>query len=150
MTPAGNAPDAIADFHLQNAFLEEELETQLFRLFAYVSLTQDPRAVSDMVPNEVWANLPPDPEIHELEAQRAKPKQDQYRFDCCEDEDETRELTNQIRQKTVTARETDGQGIARYEDPSIDLVIPERARLAEILCHQPDDLCDRERTRRSI
>lgn len=60
----------IANFDLQNAFLEEEKESQLFRLFAYVSLMRDPRATSDMVPKEVWANLSPDPQIVELEEQR--------------------------------------------------------------------------------
>jgi hypothetical protein len=53
----------IANFDIQNAFLEEEKETQLFRLFAYVSLTRDPRTTSDMVPKEVWAGLAPDPNI---------------------------------------------------------------------------------------
>lgn len=43
----------IANFDLQNAFLGEEKESQLFRLFAHVSLTRDPRAAADMVPNEV-------------------------------------------------------------------------------------------------
>ena len=72
----GNAADAvrdqtfqdaylnqIANFDLQNAFLEEETEDQLFRLFAHVSLTRDPRAKKDMVPDKVWANYKPDPDI---------------------------------------------------------------------------------------
>ena len=108
ITLLGNAPDAIRDqmmrhdpkfytfqsaylneiakFHLQNAFLEEEMEDQLFRLFAHVSLTRDPRATRDMVPAEVWADLLPDPEITALEEQRAELKQGQYRFQDREDE----------------------------------------------------------------
>jgi hypothetical protein len=39
----------VANFDLQNAFLEEEMEDQMFRLFAHVSLTRDPRATRDMV-----------------------------------------------------------------------------------------------------
>ncbi|SCO54118.1 uncharacterized protein FFNC_15344 [Fusarium fujikuroi] len=39
----------IANFDLQNAFLEEEKQSQLFRLFAHVSLTRDPRATADML-----------------------------------------------------------------------------------------------------
>ncbi|KAK8093139.1 FluG domain-containing protein [Apiospora kogelbergensis] len=149
----------IANFHLQNTFLEEELETQLFRLFAHVSLTRDPRAVRDMVPYEVWANWPPDPEIRELEVQRAELKGGQYRFDGREDEDKIWELTNQIAQKRSQREKrivqeyreaSRGGEVEQYEEPAIDLVIPERARLAEILCHQPDDLCDEERTRRNI
>ncbi|KAH8661060.1 hypothetical protein BGZ61DRAFT_539941 [Ilyonectria robusta] len=69
----------IANFDLQNAFLEEEKEDQLFQLFAHVSLTRDPRATSDMVPDEVWANLSSDPEIVELEEQRAQFKRGKYR-----------------------------------------------------------------------
>lgn len=61
----------IVNFDIQNAFLEEEKETQLFRMFAHVSLTRDPRATADMVPPEVWANAPPDPEIIEFQKQLA-------------------------------------------------------------------------------
>lgn len=46
----------ITNFNLQNAFLEEEKQSQLFRMFIYVSFTRDPYAVRDMVPDEVWAN----------------------------------------------------------------------------------------------
>ncbi len=37
-----------------------------------------------------------------------------------------------------------------YTEPAIDLAIPERARLAEILCHQPDNLSDEEMAKLSI
>ena len=88
-----------AKFDLQNTFLEEKKEDQLFRLFAHVSLTQDPRATRDMVPDFVWANLQPDPEIAELEERRTELKQGQYRFQGREDEAEIRQLTEMIRSK---------------------------------------------------
>jgi hypothetical protein len=72
----------IANFDLQNAFLEVEKESQLFRLFAHVSLTRDPRVTADMVPDEVWANLPLDPKMVELEEQRARLKQGKYRIEA--------------------------------------------------------------------
>ncbi|KAH9174385.1 hypothetical protein EDB89DRAFT_568429 [Lactarius sanguifluus] len=44
----------------------------------YVGHARDPRATSDMVPDEVWASLPPDPEVVELEQQRAALKGGKY------------------------------------------------------------------------
>ncbi|CAG9949488.1 unnamed protein product [Clonostachys rosea f. rosea IK726] len=89
----------IANFDIQNAFLEEEKETQLFRLFAHVSLTRDPRATSDMVPKEVWAGLAPDPNIQKLEQQRATLRQGNYQIEGHQDEKKIRKLTNEIRLK---------------------------------------------------
>ena len=162
----------VAKFHLQNAFLEEEMEDQMFRLFAHVSLTRDPRATRDMVPPEVWANLAPDPEITKLEKRRAKLKQGQYRFDGQENEAKIRELTATLKSKRAQRekqvvkeyrenyfyhrptwdleRQARGEEIEEYVEPAIDLVIPERARLAEILCHQPDNLSDEEMARLSV
>lgn len=152
----------IANFDLQNAFLEEEKETQLFRLFAHVSLTRDPRATSDMVPEKVWANLSPDPEIVKLEEQRAQLKQGKYRIEGHENENKIRKLTYEIRMKRVQyekqvvkeyredyfyfrptwdiERQARGEEEEEYVEPVIDVTIPERTRLAEILCHQPDNL----------
>ncbi|KAG7408505.1 hypothetical protein Forpe1208_v011968 [Fusarium oxysporum f. sp. rapae] len=89
----------IANFDFQNAFQEEEKESQLFRLFAHASLTRDPRATADMVPDSVWANLVPYPEIVELREQRAQLKRSKYRIEGHEDEEEIRQLTNKIRTK---------------------------------------------------
>lgn len=158
--------------YLQNAFLEEETEDQMFRLFAHVSLTRDPRATRDMVPSEVWANLVPDPEIAELEERRAELKQGQYRIDGQENEAEIRELTAKIRsnrsqgEKKIVkeyrenyvhhrptwdlAKQFRGEEPGEYAELAIDLVIPERAQLAEIFCHQPDTLSDEEMTKLSI
>ncbi|RYO79482.1 hypothetical protein DL762_008140 [Monosporascus cannonballus] len=162
----------IANFDLQNAFLEEEKESQLFRLFAHVSLTRDPRATSNMVPEEVWANLPPDPEIVELEKQRTQLKQGKYRIEGHKEEEKIRKLTNEIRIKRAQRerqvvkeyrehyfynrptwdieRQIRGEEEEEYAEPVINVTIPERARLAEIVCHQPDDLTEDEIFQRRI
>ncbi|CRK29684.1 hypothetical protein BN1723_015696 [Verticillium longisporum] len=182
----GNAPDVVRDqmirhdpkfatfhgaylnervqFDLQNTFLEEETEDQLYRLFAHVSLTRDPRAKRDMVPAEVWANLPPDPEIVELEQQRTALKERSHRIRGRKHEAEIRQLTETIRMKRAgreakivdqyrkhyfynrptwnIERQARGEEEEEYVEPAIDLDIPERARLAEILCKQPKDLSE--------
>ncbi|KAK2729318.1 FluG domain-containing protein [Colletotrichum kahawae] len=175
----GNAPDSVRDqmmrhdpkfatfhgaylnekvnFDLQNTFLEETTESQLYKLFTHVSLTRDPRATRDMVPQEVWDNLPPDPEIQELVLQREKLKAGRYRIQGNEHEVKIRQLTEKIRNKedrrdkTVAKAyrsyhfynrstwETERQALGVEEDeyvkPVINLKIPERARLADILCY---------------
>ncbi|KAI0526175.1 FluG domain-containing protein [Xylaria bambusicola] len=154
----------IANFDLQNAFLEEEKESQLFRLFAHVSLTRDPRATADMVPEEVWANLAPDPEIVELEEERARLKQGHYRIEGHKEEEKIQKLTNEIRIKRAQRdrqvvkeyrehyfyhrptwdieRQARGEEEEEYVEPAVNVPIPERAKLAKILCHQPDDLTE--------
>jgi hypothetical protein len=47
-------------------------------------------------------------------------------------------------------RQARGEGMEEFVEPAIDLVIPERARLAEILCHQPENLSDEAMTKLSI
>ncbi|XWX00718.1 hypothetical protein V2A60_008739 [Cordyceps javanica] len=89
----------ITNFVLQNAFLEEEQQSQLFRMFAHVSLTRAPRAVRDMVPEKVWANQPLDPDIVKWEEERAMLKQGRYRVAGSEHEDRIRVLTDEIRNK---------------------------------------------------
>lgn len=162
----------IANFDLQNAFLEEEKESELFRLFAHVSLTRDPRATSDMVPEEIWANLLPDPEIVELEEQRAQLKQGKYRIEGHKEEEKIRKLTVEIRKKRAQRerkvvkefrehyfyncptwdieRQIRGEEEEEYAEPVIDVTISERARLAEIVCHQPDNLTEDEIVQRRI
>ncbi|RKK27311.1 hypothetical protein BFJ66_g16710 [Fusarium oxysporum f. sp. cepae] len=162
----------IANFDLQNAFLEEEKESQLFRLFAHVSLARDPRAMADMVPDEVWANLAPDPEIVELEEQRAQLKRGKYRIEGHENEEEIRRLTNKIRTKRAyrekqvvreyredyfyhrptwdIEQQARGEEEEEYTEPVIDVHISERDRLANILCHQPDALTEDQVLERRI
>ncbi|KAM5350164.1 hypothetical protein ACJ41O_006669 [Fusarium nematophilum] len=160
----------IAYFDLQNAFLEEEKQSQLFRLFAHVSLTRDPTA--DMVPADVWASLPPDPEIVKLEEQRAELKQGNYRIDGHIDEEKIRQLTQEIRKKRAQRdrqvvkqyrehyfynrptwnieRQARGEEEEEYAEPVINVTIPARARLAEIFCYQPDDLSEDQIFERKI
>ncbi|KAL8310446.1 hypothetical protein RB597_010330 [Gaeumannomyces tritici] len=190
----GNAPDVVRDqmmrhdpkfstfhgaylnervkFDLQNTFLEEETENQLYKLFAHVSITRDPRAKRDMVPAEVWANLLPDPEIVELEKQRAALKRGQYRIHGRENEKAVRVLTEEIKRKRAQRedrvvrqyreyyfyhrptwdieRQALGEVEEEYEEPKVELDIPERARLAEIWCDQPNNWSDDEILRHRI
>lgn len=57
-------------FDIQNAFIDEPSEDSLIGLFTHVSLSRDPRAQRNMVPDEVRETLPPDPKITALEIQR--------------------------------------------------------------------------------
>jgi hypothetical protein len=149
-------------FHLQNAFLDEPTEDGLIKLFTHISLTRDPRASKNMVPAEVWRDLPPDPEIIQLEERRAALKGGHYRIRGQNREQEIRKLTREIaskraqRTKSVQREyrkyyfynrptwdiemEARGEDAEEYTEPSINLNIPERARLAEILVNQPADL----------
>ncbi|KAK1973913.1 FluG domain-containing protein [Colletotrichum cereale] len=149
------------NFDLQNTFLEEKTEKQLYKVFAHVSLTRDPRVTKDMVPREVWDNLPDDPQILELEQQRRALKGGRSRVQGMPHEAEIRQLTEMIHtkqdqrhKKVVEAyrryyfynsptwdieRQARGDEEEEYAEPAIELAIPERARLAQILCHQPTD-----------
>ncbi|KXH69608.1 hypothetical protein CSAL01_12759 [Colletotrichum salicis] len=126
----------------------------------------------DMVPQEVWDSLPPDPEIQELERRRAKLKGGHYRMQSREEETEARKLTHKMRTKVVQReqhivkeyreyylydrptwdieRQARGEEDEEYAEPEIDLRIPERARLTEILCCQPNDLSSEELLQRRI
>ena len=148
-----------AQFDLQNAFLEEEKQEQLFKLFAFVSLTRDTRAVRNMVPDEVWANVPPDPAIAALEAERSALKEGSYRIAGRSNEAKIRMLTKEIGARRVERdrrivkdyreyyfyhrptwdieAQARGEKEQEYQEPIIDVTFPERARLAEIFCHQP-------------
>lgn len=67
------------EFDLQNAFLEEEQEPELLRRFDLAGLTRGSCARRNMVPEEVWAKLPPDPEIQALAKKRAELKDNRGR-----------------------------------------------------------------------
>ncbi|KJR83642.1 uncharacterized protein SPSK_04752 [Sporothrix schenckii 1099-18] len=54
-------------FHLQNAVLDEPYEDALIGILSHMSAMRDPSASSDMVPDEVWRDLPLDPEIVALQ-----------------------------------------------------------------------------------
>ena len=123
---------------------------------------RDPRAVRDMIPDDIWNFMPPDPEIKELELQRASLKGDRYQIKGRDDEKRIRELTNQIRTKRAQREEkirteyreyyfhnrptwdiekqAMGEAEEEYAAPAIELDIPERAKLAEILVNQSEDI----------
>lgn len=154
------------EFHLERVVAGEPTDDCLIDLFTHMSLTRDPEARQDMVPDEVWRNLGADPEILELEAQRDKLKNGRYRIRGTQNEDKVRELTNTIRTKRAQREKSLRQYYRQYyfyhrptweierqlaEDghdahddaysaPAIDLHMPERARLAELLCRQTDNL----------
>ncbi|KNB13940.1 hypothetical protein FOXG_22677 [Fusarium oxysporum f. sp. lycopersici 4287] len=99
----GDAPNSVRDqtmcqdprfMTFQSAYLNEIANFDLQN-----ALTRDPRATADMVPDSVWANLAPYPEIVELREQRAQLKRSKYRIEGHEDEEEIRQLTNIIRTK---------------------------------------------------
>jgi hypothetical protein len=149
-------------FHLQNAVLDEPTEDSLIGMLSHISVMCDPRARKDMVPDEVWAEMPPDPEILALEAERAELKGGQYRITGTENEDRIRELTKLIAKKRAKRGknirrgyredyfhhrptwdiegQANGEEEQEYVEPAVDLHIPERAELAQILCKQPEDL----------
>ncbi|KAK3934352.1 hypothetical protein QBC46DRAFT_368262 [Diplogelasinospora grovesii] len=194
----GKAPDAVRDqamrhnprwatfnsayinemiqFDVQNAVLNEPSEDGLIRFWSHMSLMSDPRAASDMVPDEVWQDMPPRPDIVDLELRRAALKAGQFRIQGRDDEEEIRDLGRQIRNKQAQRRKDVKTGYRRYyfrnrptwdikkqfneaeeeaeeeaaeeeEEyvaPAIELHIPERAELAEILVNQREGLSDKE------
>ncbi|KAB5514914.1 FluG domain-containing protein [Coniochaeta sp. 2T2.1] len=156
--------NAKVKFHLQNAVIHEAHEDALIEMLTHISVTRDPRAGRDIVPDEVWQDMPPDPEIVELEQRREKLKGGQYRIRGRDNEQEIRNLTKEIRSKTAQrvkdimkenradyfynrptwdierqARGEDGEE-EEYAERTIELQIPERAQLAQIFCNQPEDL----------
>jgi len=152
------------EFHLERVVAGEPTDDCLIDLFTHMSLTRDPEARQDMVPDEVWQGLEPDPEISDLEAQRDKLKNGRYRIRGTKHEDKVRELTKTIRMKKAQRERSireyyrqyyfyhrptweieqqlagDDQVDEAYSAPAIDLHIPERKRLANLLCQQADDL----------
>ncbi|KAK3692968.1 hypothetical protein B0T22DRAFT_495937 [Podospora appendiculata] len=112
-------------FHLQNAVLDEPAEDSLIGMLSHISLMRDPRARKDMVPEKVWADMPPDPEILALEEERALLKGGQYRITGTENEER---------------RHANGEEEEEHTEPAVELHIQERAKLADILCNQPDNL----------
>ncbi|XP_044724710.1 FluG domain-containing protein [Hirsutella rhossiliensis] len=55
-------------FHLERVVAGEPIDDCLIDLFTHMSLTRDPQARRDMVPDEVWRDMGADPEILDLEA----------------------------------------------------------------------------------
>ncbi len=68
-------------------------------MLSYIGLMRDPCASKDMVPDEVWELLPPDPVIEALKEERARLKGGRYRIKGSEHEGRIRELTKLIATK---------------------------------------------------
>ncbi|KAH7354509.1 FluG domain-containing protein [Plectosphaerella cucumerina] len=136
----------MVEFDLQNTFLEEQTESELYKLFAHVSLTRDPRAKRDMVPDKVWDNLPPDPELVALEQRQAMLKQGRLRKGRREYliAREYREYYFYTQPTRDIERQARGEMDEEYEEPKMELHIPERAGLAALFINQPDGLSDEE------
>jgi uncharacterized protein DUF3435 len=154
------------EFHLQNAFLEEPTEDGLIGMLSHIGLMRDPRASKNMVPDEVWENMPPDPEIVQLETERAELKNGKHRIRGMDNEQRIRDLTKEIRTKQgkrskdiqreyrmayfynrptwEIEEQANGKEEENYIKPAIMLCIPERAKLAKILCEQPEDLSSKK------
>ncbi|KAK4171133.1 FluG domain-containing protein [Triangularia setosa] len=105
-------------------------------MLSYIGIMRDPRASKDMVPDEVWELMPPDQQIAALKAERAQLKGGQYRIKAYREDYFYNRPTWDI--------DTDGQEEDEYVEPAIDLHIPERAQLTQILCNQPDNLSSAE------
>ena len=148
-------------FHLQNAFLDEPTEDGLIGMVTHLGLTRDSRARKDMVPSEVLHRIPPDLEIEKLRAKRQQLKGGRHRIKGTKNEQEIRRLGTAIQRKEDQRRKTFKKNFRKhyfhnrptweienqthgmdeeYVEPTINLQIPERARLAEILCGQSEDL----------
>ncbi|KAK4172699.1 FluG domain-containing protein [Triangularia setosa] len=138
-------------FHLQNAFLDEPTEDGLLAMLSHIGVMRDPRASKDMVPDEVWELIPPDQQVAALKAERAKLKGGQYRIKLIAAKEAQRKkaIRQAYREDYFHNRptwdiDTDGQEEDEYVKPAIDLHIPERAQLAQILCNQPKNLSSGE------
>jgi hypothetical protein len=148
-------------FDVQSAFLERPSAHGLLRALTHMSLTRDPRAPVNP-PEEVLQALPPDPEIRRLEQQREELKAGSHRVIGTQVEEEVRRLTTMINSARIKWRnaiseeyraeyfrrrptediEKQSEGLMEeeYVEPLVLHQIPERAKLAEVMCGFPKDL----------
>jgi hypothetical protein len=148
-------------FDVQNAELGEPLQGRMLGMLTHVGRTCDPRASSDMVPDDVWEHLPADPAIVDLERRRdALKAASGYRVKGTPHEDEIRVLNKRIyaararRRKMVERRyreyyfdnrptwdlalQASGQAPVDFnsdtDKPPRELPLRERDELATLLC----------------
>lgn len=76
--------------------MDEPTEDSLLAMLSHIGHLRDPHASKDMVPDEVWEMMPPDPEIEALKAERVQLKGGQYRIKGTKNESRIRELTKLI------------------------------------------------------
>ncbi|KAK3379568.1 hypothetical protein B0T24DRAFT_655313 [Lasiosphaeria ovina] len=135
----GNASDAIRDQMMRH-------DPNLIGMLSYIGLIRDPRARKDMVPDEAWAELPPDPEILALEAERAQLKGGQYRITGTEHEDRIRELTRLIAQKKAKRAKDFRRGFREDYSTALLALRIRAGELMSILCGKRETV-KRERIR---
>ncbi|KAH7016562.1 FluG domain-containing protein [Microdochium trichocladiopsis] len=153
-------------FDIQSTFIQEPTKDSLIRLFAHIGISSDPRASQNMVPEEVWDNLPPDGEISRLQEERQRLKGGKYRIGDNPYQQKIQALTREIarrksrRFKRVCQEyrayyfdtrptldiETQVEGIKHpdWTTPDFEAEIPARKDLANILCKQSDNLSDNQ------
>ncbi|KXN85913.1 hypothetical protein AN958_10674 [Leucoagaricus sp. SymC.cos] len=66
------------EFDFQNVLLDEPAEDELIQMLGHSSLMRDSHACKNMVPAELWDDLPPDPEIEALKLEREQLKGGRY------------------------------------------------------------------------
>ncbi|RYP74213.1 hypothetical protein DL771_003146 [Monosporascus sp. 5C6A] len=166
----GSAPDAIRDqvmrhdprwttffsaylnmavqWDLVGSALQTELQNKLISNLTQAGIWHDPRATRNMVPDEVWEEIEPDPEIMalgkgggQLERNTYQITRQEYEVEDVEAEYRGYYLRNRPtwdidKQFSIKAREAGEEYVA----PVVDVSIPERAELARLLCNQPLDL----------
>ena len=81
---------------LVNSTLQKELQNKLILELAQVGIWHDPRSTRDMVPDKVWEEMAPDPEIAALKGKRDQLKRGTFRIAGQEYEEEVRLLTTRI------------------------------------------------------
>lgn len=146
---------------IQSAVLERPSEDALIRMFTHMSLTRDPRAPVT-VPDWVRNALPADPEIAALEQQRKDLKGGVYRIQGTVYEDQVRYLTaeigklrsqlqkflsdkyreNYFKERPIKDIEAQihGEEEIEYIEPVIELQIPERAHLVNLICPNENNI----------
>ncbi|KAH7121977.1 FluG domain-containing protein [Dactylonectria estremocensis] len=159
-------------FDIQNTFLREQTEDQLCKLFAHISLTRDPRATRGIVPQDMWANQQPDPEIIKLEQRHIALKGGTYQVQGQQEEEQLQQLTDTIRLKRIKRnrqtvkdyrkyyfhnrptwdikQQARGEPDEEYIEPAIKLNIPKHAKLADLIYKQPADFTQDEMLQRRI
>jgi len=156
----------MVEWDVQRTVRGQPRDDKLIKMLSHVSLTRDPRASKRMVPEKVWADMPPDPQVVELENRRAQLKGGRYRLKGNPNEQEIRDIGIQIRNKRSRRgkniekqyrpyyfynrptwdieMQARGQPEPTYIPPTVTLHIKERAQLAEMFCNQPNNLSEEE------
>ena len=148
-------------FDVLSAVLERPSADGVLRMLTHMSLMRDPRAPVH-VPNDVLAALPPNQDIIALEQRRDELKAGAYRVQGTDVETEVRRLTTAIgsarsRHRNIISeeyradyfrrrptedieRQNSGQEEEEYIEPVVEHQIPQRAKLADLLCTRLTDL----------